>query len=87
MKKLTYSDTDFFYRTFQDLVYKSDMMAVITDFKSPGEMPERGRRLFRIGNKKSSRGTNKTTGPVLDERYQVTIGQDRFKRLRILISV
>ncbi len=86
MRTITYSDTDYFYKRFQKLVYKSDKLAIITDFKSLEEMPERGRRLFRMGQKKFGSSTRKT-GPALDKRYKINLGQDTFNRIRILVSI
>lgn len=86
MKRLIYSDTNYFYKTFQDLVYVSDLLEITTDFKSPTEMPERGRRLLRLIPGKADVRSDTVTGPVLNLRYRVTVAHDRFDRIRILVT-
>ncbi|MFH1156082.1 MAG: hypothetical protein V1793_19920 [Pseudomonadota bacterium] len=86
MKRLIYSDTDYFYKTFQDLVYVSDLLEITTDFKSPSEIPERGRRLLRLISGKTDSRPDAVTGPVLNRRYRVTVAHDRFDRIRILVT-
>ncbi len=86
MKKLTFSDTHFFYKEFQELVYKSGKLVIITDFKSAAEFPERGKRLFRLSTNRFGLSNDRFTGPVLKKTHQVTVGFDRFKRLSLLIT-
>lgn len=86
MKRLIYSDTDYFYKTFQETVYSSDLLEITTDFKSPAQMPERGRRLFRLYPGKPDTRPDTVTGPVLNPRYRVTVTHDRFHRIRILVT-
>jgi hypothetical protein len=85
MKRLIYSDTDYFYRTFQETVYAADLLEVTTDYRSPSEMPLRGRRLFRLVPEKADPRADAVTGPVLNPRWRVLVDHDRFNRIRILV--
>lgn len=86
MKRLVYSDTDYFYRTFQKTVYGADRLEIITDYQSPSQMPEQARHLLRLGGGKPNSKFEAVTGPILNIRYGVTVGYDRYKRLKIVIS-
>lgn len=88
MKRLVFSDTKYFYKTFQTLIYSVEFMQIITDFKSVTEMPEHARKLFRIISSTTGfrPGFGRKTGRTLDKRYQVSIEHDRFNRICLRIK-
>ena len=85
MKRLIYSDTEYFYTAFQQTVYGADLLEVTTDFSSPSEMPERARRLFRLAPGRADSRADAVTGPILNSRYRVLVDHDRYHRMRIVI--
>ncbi|MEA2060532.1 MAG: hypothetical protein U9P10_08525 [Thermodesulfobacteriota bacterium] len=85
MEKIVFSDTDYFYKKFQELVYTTDVLEIITDFTSPAQMPEPGKRMLRIGSGRAGRRGKKKTGPVLKKNYQILVTHDIYKRIRIVI--
>ena len=86
MKQLVFSDTEYFYKKFQTIVYSVKFMQIITDFKTLTEIPEHARKLLRINPGKFRKTSSRKTGPVLDLQYQVSIDHDRFDRIRIRIK-
>jgi hypothetical protein len=85
MKRLVYSDTDYFYRTFQNAVLALDLLEITTDYGTPAEMPERGRRLFRLTAGRKPPPPDPVTGPVLSTRFRLVVDHDRFNRIRIMV--
>ncbi len=86
MKQLVFSDTEYFYKKFQTLVYSTEFMQIITDFKTLTEMPEHARKLLRINPGKFKKTSSRKTGPGLDLQYQVSVEHDRFDRIRLRIK-
>lgn len=87
MERLIFSDTEYFYRKFKEILRSSKWLSIITDFKSTAEIPERGRRLLRMEPGKLRLQSDGVTGAVLNKKYQVTIEHDIYKRIRIIVSL
>ncbi len=87
MEKLIFSDTEYFYNKFKEIVSSSKWLSITTDFKSTAEIPERGRRLLRMEPGKLRLQSESMAGAALDKKYQVTIEHDIYKRIRIIVSL
>jgi len=85
MEKIVFSDTDYFYKKFQELVYTTDVLEIITDFTSPAQMPEQGKKMLRLAPGKPGIRGKRATGPALKKNYQVVVTHDIYRRIRIVI--
>ncbi|MEA1967936.1 MAG: hypothetical protein U9N77_06925 [Thermodesulfobacteriota bacterium] len=86
MEKIVFSDTEYFYTKFQELVYSSEILEIITDFQSTAQIPRRGKRLLRMACGKYGKRGKHIVGPVLNKKYQVRLEHDIYNRLKLVIS-
>lgn len=86
MKRIIYSDTEYFYSTLQKALKDFNRIEIVSDYKTTRDIPLRFLQLLRFTDKAPGFRTRKFTGEPVNQGHRIEMSVDKFNRLIFIIT-